>query len=86
MNKKYIDVLEEELKLMTKITNENKDQLKKYKNLNLILNEQITKLKERSDKLENDFNEVSKELNHQTHDNEFQAKLDIIYNLYDKWK
>ena len=79
MDKKYIDVIEEELKLMTKITNENKDQLKKYKNLNLILNEQITKLKERSDKLENDFNEVSKEPNHQTHDNEFQAKLDIIY-------
>ena len=79
MDKKYIDVIEEELKLMTKITNENKDQLKKYENLNLILNEQVTKLKERSDKLENDFNEVSKELNHQTHDKEFQAKLDIIY-------
>ena len=38
MNKKYIDVLEEELKLMTKITTENKDQLKKYKNFKPILN------------------------------------------------
>ena len=38
MNKKYIDVLEEELQLKTKIINENKDQLEKYKNLNLSLN------------------------------------------------
>ena len=46
MNKKYIDVLEEELKLMTKITNENKDQLEKYKKSNLSLNEQAIKLEE----------------------------------------
>ena len=86
MNKKYIDVLEEELKLMTKITNENKDQLEKYKNFNLSLNEQVVKLngqvaklKERNAQLENDFNKVSKELNQQTPDKEFQTKLDIIY-------
>ena len=79
MNKKYIDVLEEELKLMTKITNENKDQLKKYKNFNLSLNEQVAKLKERNAQLENDFNKVSKELNQQTPDKEFQTKLDVIY-------
>ena len=51
MNKKYIDVLEEELKLMKKITNENKDQLKKYKNFNLSLNEQVTKLNDQVSKL-----------------------------------
>ena len=34
---------------------------------------------------ENDFNEVSKELNHQTHDKEFQAKLDIIYAETASW-
>ena len=86
MNKKYIDVLEEELKLMTKITNENKDQLEKYKNFNLSLNEkvvklneQVSKLKERNAQLENDFNKVSKELNQQTPDKEFQTKLDVIY-------
>ena len=79
MNKKYIDVLEEELKLMTKITNENKDQLEKYKNFNLNLNKQVTKLKEHNDQLENDFNKVSKELNKQTPDKEFQTKLDVIY-------
>ena len=86
MNKQYIDVLEEELKLMAKITNENKDQLEKYKNFNLSLNEQVvklneqvSKLKERNAQLENDFNKVSKELNQQTPDNEFQTKLDVIY-------
>ena len=79
MNKKYIDVLEEELKLMTKITTENKDQLEKYKNFNLSLNEQVVKLKERNAQLENDFNKVSKELNQQTPDKEFQTKLDVIY-------
>ena len=79
MNKKYIDVLEEELKLMTKITNENKDQLEKYKNFNLSLNEQVAKLKERNTQLENDFNIVSKELNQQTPDKELQIKLDVIY-------
>ena len=86
MNKKYIDVLEEELKLMTKITNENKDQLEKYKNFHLSLNEQVVKLneqvaklKERNAQLENDFNKVSKELNQQTPDKEFQTKLDVIY-------
>ena len=86
MNKKYIDVLEEELKLMTKITTENKDQLEKYKNFNLSLNEQdaklneqVAKLKERNAQLENDFNKVSKELNQGTPDKEFQTKLDVIY-------
>ena len=86
MNKKYIDVLEEELKLMTKITNENKDQLEKYKNFNLSrneqvakLNEQIVKVRERNTQLENDFNKVSKELNQQTTDKELQTKLDVIY-------
>ena len=79
MNKKYIDVLEEELKLMTKITTENKDQLEKYTNFNLNLNEQVVKLKERNAQLENDFNKVSKELNQQTPDKEFQTKLDVIY-------
>lgn len=86
MNKKYIDVLEEELKLMTKITNENKDQLKKYENLNLSLNQQVAKLNEqylkfkgRNVQLENDFTRVSKELNERTHDKEFQTKLDLIY-------
>ena len=86
MNKQYIDVLEEELKLMAKITNENKDQLEKYKNFNLSLNEQVvklneqvSKLKERNAQLENDFNKVSKELNQQTPDKEFQTKLDVIY-------
>ena len=79
MNKKYIDVLEEELKVMTKITNENKDQLEKYKNFNLSLNEQVVKLKERNAQLENDFNKASKELNQQTPDKEFQTKLDVIY-------
>jgi len=79
MNKKYIDVLEEELKLMTKITTENKDQFEKYKNFNLSLNEQVVKLKERNAQLENDFNKVSKELNQQTPDKEFQTKLDVIY-------
>ena len=86
MNKKYIDVLEEELKLMTKITNENKDQLEKYRNFNLRLNEQVvklneqvSKLKERNAQLENDFNKVSKELNQGTPDKEFQTKLDVIY-------
>ena len=86
MNKKYIDVLEEELKLMTKITNENKDQLKKYENFNLNLNQQVAKLNEqylklkgRNVQLENDFTRVSKELNERTHDKEFQTKLDLIY-------
>ena len=86
MNKKYIDVLEEELQLMTKIINENKDQLEKYKNLNLSLNEQTAKLEEQVSKLEehnvqleNDFNIVSKELNQQTPDKELQIKLDVIY-------
>ena len=86
MNKQYIDVLEEELKLMAKITNENKDQLEKYKNFNLSLNEQVvklneqvSKLKERNAQLENDFNKVSKELNQGTPDKEFQTKLDVIY-------
>ena len=86
MNKKYIDVLEEELQLMTKIINENKDQLEKYKNLNLSLNEQdakleeqVSKLKERNVQVENDFNIVSKELNQQTPNKEFQTKLDLIY-------
>jgi len=86
MNKKYINVLEEELKLMTKITNENKDQLKKYENLNLSLNQQVAKLNEqylklkgRNVQLENDFIRVSKELNERTHDKEFQTKLDLIY-------
>ena len=86
MNKKYIDVLEEELKLMTKITNENKDQLKKYKNFNLSLNEQVaklndqvSKLKKHNAQLENDFSRVSKEFNKHTHDKEFQTKLDVIY-------
>lgn len=86
MNKKYIDVLEEELKIMTKITNENKDQLKKYKNFNLSLNEQVaklneqvSKLKEHNAQLENDFNKVSKESNQQTHDKDFRTKLDVIY-------
>ncbi len=86
MNKKYIDVLEEELKLMTKITNENKDQIQKYKNFNsslnekvAILNEQVSILKDRNVQLENDFDTVSKELNHKTHDEEFQTKLDVIY-------
>ena len=86
INKQYIDVLEEELKLMAKITNENKDQLEKYKNFNLSLNEQdvklneqVSKLKERNTQLENDFNKVSKELNQQTPDKEFQTKLDVIY-------
>ena len=86
MNKKYIDVLEEELKLMTKITNENKDQLKKYKNFNLSLNEQVaklndqvSKLKKHNAQLENDFSKVLKESNKHTHDKEFQTKLDVIY-------
>ena len=86
MNKKYIDVLEEELQLMTKIINENKDQLEKYKNLNLSLNEQdakleeqVSKLQERNAQLENDFNIVSKELKQQTPDKELQTKLDVIY-------
>ena len=86
MNNKYVDVLEEELKLMTKITNENKDQLEKYRNFNLRLNEQVvklneqvSKLKERNAQLEIDFNKVSKELNQQTPDKEFQSKLDVIY-------
>ena len=86
MNKKYIDILEEESKLMTKITNENKDQLKKYINFNLSLNKQVAELKkhvskltQRNVQLENDFNKVSKELNQQPHDKEFQIKLDLIY-------
>ena len=86
MNKKYIDVLEEELQLMTKIINENKDQLEKYKNLNLSLNEQdakleeqVSKLQERNAQLENDFNIVSKELKQQTPDKELQTKLDVMY-------
>ena len=64
---------------MTKITNENKDQLEKYRNFNLSMNEQVSKLKERNAQLENDFNKVSKELNQQTPDKEFQTKLDVIY-------
>ena len=86
MNKKYIDVLEEELQLMTKIINENKDQLEKYKNLNLSLNEQdakleeqVSKLQERNAQLENDFNIVSKELKQKTPDKELQTKLEVIY-------
>ena len=79
MDKKYIDVLEEELKLMTKITSENKDQLQKYKNFNLSLNKQIVKFKERNIQLESDFNKISKELSQQRPEEELQTKMDVIY-------
>ena len=85
-NTKYIDVLEDELKLMTKITNENKDQLEKDKNLILSLNKQVAKLdeqisilREHNAQLENDFGEISKEISQQTPNKEFQTKLEIIY-------